>query len=72
MGFGIHPGNHPAGGFFKRGGDESMDQRTKPGGKQLEAELAGKGHMLKIGFIHTAGMLEENFVDHGLNPSVRD
>jgi hypothetical protein len=27
--------------------------------------------MLKIGLIHTAGMLKENFADHGLNPSVR-
>lgn len=65
MGLGVHLGDHTAGGFFEQAGNDRMDQRATPGGKQFQAEFAGENHVLSIGFIDAARVVQKNAVHHG-------
>ena len=67
MGFGVHLCDHAAGGLLKRGGNKGVDQRAKRGGEEFQAEPTGKERVLQVGFIHTARVIEKNFVEHGVS-----
>lgn len=57
-------GNHPAGGFFEKTGDECVHKCRESGHKELEGETKCESHMLQEGFIDRGGVREKNALYH--------